>query len=425
MRNTKSNSTSISLTSSPGELSSEKSVMRTIAFWLSLVLIFMIPWEKMVSFEGLGTMSKAAGMLVAAFWVLTVVVTGEFRKPHPFHVAVYLFVFWNVISVFWSLDVDLTIDRIQTYFQLAILTFILWDLYTTPVALKAGLQAYVLGAYVAIGSTVVNYMAANKAVYNRYAATGFDANDIGVTLALGIPVAWHLALSGGNGKMAQVLKLVNYAYLPAATLAILMTASRGSLIAALPAFLFILGSFSRLKLFPRVLIFAALVVALFALQPLVPQSSLDRLATTGTSIAEADLNDRVEIWRQGLAVYSEHPLLGVGSGAFRTVVESDKVAHNAYLSVLVEVGLTGFILFVIILTITVYQAARHPIWNSYLWFTVLLVWAVGVFSLTWEYRKPTWLFLSLVVVSAALSVRRDESLPVSEVPGKLNVISNG
>lgn len=389
--------------------------MRTVAFRLSLILIFVTAWENMVLFEGLGTVSRATGFLVAAFWAFTIVVTGRFRKPDLFHVAVCLFMLWNVMSAFWSLDVEETVVRIQTLFQLLVLVWILWDLYTTPAALKAGLQAYVLGAYVSIGSTIVNYLMSKETSYLRYAAAGFDPNDLGVMLALGIPVAWHLALSDGNSTMTQVLRLVNYAYLPAATLAIMLTASRGALLAALPAFLFVIRSLTRLNLFPRVLISMALAAALFALQPLVPQSSFQRLGTIGTSITAGSLGDRVYIWQEGIVVFSEHPLSGIGSGAFRAAVESGTVAHNVFLSVLAEVGIVGFVLFVLILAMTIYQAMHQPKWDARFWLTILLVWALGAFSLTWEHRKPTWLFLGLAAVSAGLSVRRDEAVHALKV----------
>ena len=400
--------------------------MRTIAYWLSLVLIFMIPWENVNSLGSTeATWARAVGLLVGAFWVFTVIVTGEFRNPHPFHLAVYLFLLWNVISAFWSVDVDRTVDRIQTYLQLAVLVFILWDLYTTPAALKAGLQAYVLGAYVAIGSTVANYLAGAQESYLRYSATGFNANDLGLTLALGIPVAWYLALSECDSKKDQLLRLVNYAYLPAATLAILLTASRGSLVAAIPGYFYVIASLPRLKLLPRVFVFVALVGALFALQPLVPQATLQRLATTGTQIAEADLGGRVDIWAQGLAVFSEHPLFGIGSGAFRAAVKSGKTPHNSFISVLVDVGMIGLVLFVVILAMAVSPIMRQPKWISRFWLSVLLVLALGNFVHNWEAEKPTWLFLGLVIVSASQSVQRDESLPVSEFPGKLKVIVKG
>jgi hypothetical protein len=54
--------------------------MRRVAIWLSLVLIFAIPWENMVLIGGLGTLGKALGILVAAFWVITVISTGRLRN---------------------------------------------------------------------------------------------------------------------------------------------------------------------------------------------------------------------------------------------------------------------------------------------------------------------------------------------------------
>jgi len=200
------------------------------------------------------TGARIVGLLVAALWVGTVVFTGKFRKPHLFHLAVYAYLIWNAMSLFWTVDLDLTVTRLRTYFQLAAMVLILWDLYKTSPALNAGLQAYVLGAYVAIGGTVVNYLIDGDQGARRFAATGFDANNLGVILALGIPMAWYLAISENNSKRAYLSKSLNYAYLPAALLAILLTASRGTLIAILPAFVFVIWSlrrFSFIQLYQR------------------------------------------------------------------------------------------------------------------------------------------------------------------------------
>jgi hypothetical protein len=40
---------------------------------------------------------------------------------------------------------------------------------------------------------------------------------------------------------------------------------------------------------------------------------------------------------------------------------------------------------------------------------VLLVWAIGASTLTWEHRKTTWLFLTFVVAAAATGAGRDRS----------------
>jgi O-antigen ligase len=386
--------------------------MRTFSFWLSLIVIFMIPWQNMdmINIGHPVTVIRIVVFLVTVFWVATVIVTGRFRKPHPFHAAVYLYVLWNVVSAFWSFDVGKTVERILIYSQLVSLVWILWDLYRSPAALKAGLQAYVLGAYVPIGGTVLNYLTSKEAAIIRYAASGTDSNELSLVLALGIPVAWHLALSEGNSKKTHLLRLVNYAYILAATFAILLTASRGSFLATLPAFLFVLGSLTRLKLFQRALILAALIGALFVLLPLVPQSSFQRLGTIGPSIAEWHMGGRGDVWLAGIAAFPEHPLLGVGSGAFHTVVKTGASAHNVFLSALVEVGLIGFVLFVFILAIVVCQAVHQPKWDARLWLTILLVWAIGASAVSWDRTNQTWLFLGLAVVSAGLPGRRDEAV---------------
>ena len=391
--------------------------MRTVAFWLSLMMIFMISWEDMIHIGDL-TLARVTGLFVAVFWILTVLVTGTFRKPHPFHLAIALFVLWNMVSVFWSADIDRTVARVLTYIQLAGLVLILWDLYASSAAVKTGLQAYVLGTYVAAGATIANYRVGRELFIGRYAATGFNVNDLGLTLALGIPVAWYLAVSKDDSKTTQRLRLANFAYIPIAVLAILLTASRGSLIAILPAILLVVASLPRLRLFQGVLILVALIGALFVIQPLVPQASLERLATTGSSIANVDLGGRVNIWRQGIAAFSDHPLIGIGSGAFRSAVDSGMSSHNSYLTAMVEGGLIGFILLAIVAGIAVYQAIRHPKWDARFWLTILLVLALGNLVHSWVDRKATWLFLSLVVVSANLSIRQIQSRLPSEYLAK-------
>jgi O-antigen ligase len=91
---------------------------------------------------------------------------------------------------------------------------------------------------------------------------------------------------------------------------------------------------------------------------------------------------------------------------FRSVNIENKVAHNSFISVLVELGVIGFALFVLILTIAMIEAARQTKWHSRFWVSVLVTWVIAASTLTLEYRKPTWLFLSLVVASAALNSRQ-------------------
>lgn len=406
---------------SSGELASEKSVLRTIAFWLSLVVIFKIPSEGVIYTDVGPMVSMGLGLGAMLFWVATVVVTGRLRKLPLIHLMIYLFFLWNVLSIFWSVDIEGTLFYIRTYLQMIVMFMMLWDLYTTPSRLKAGLQAYVLGAYVSIGSLISNYMAGEQFAYLRYAATDSNPAVLALTLALGIPVAWHLAVSGSKSRMTQLMKLVNYAYVPAAVVAILISASRGAAVASLPVFWLILASVRRLKFFQRILIFAAVVGIFLVLFPLVPQAGLDRVLSTGVAITEGDLTGRLEIWRQGIVAFAEHPIFGTGSGTFTTAIatpDSRLGAHNVFLSILVQVGIIGFALFAIILVLSFCYAKQQPKWDARFWLTLLTIWTVGNLSLNLEHTKVTWLFLGLVTASAGLSVLRDEFVMPSELSAK-------
>jgi O-antigen ligase len=309
-----------------------------------------------------------------------------------------------------------------------LLVFILWDLYTTRSALLAGLQAYILGAYVAVGSAVYNYFTGKVYYtnYQRFSPGETNPDGFGFIMALGIPVAWYLAGSMHKSGAGRFLRFVNYVYIPAALLGIALSGTRTALLASVVGMAFGLASLTRLRLIARIAIFLLLASVILVLLPYVQTlKSFQRLGTTGTELTSGDLNNRTNNWREGLASFEEHPLLGVGTNMYRSVnsLATDnqgKVSHNSYLSVLVELGLIGFIFFSIILGITIAQAWRQPKWQSWFWLTVLAVWGIGAFTLTWEARKSTWLFLSFAVVSAALTDKREEPVFTAkrlETPG--------
>jgi len=66
----------------------------------------------------------------------------------------------------------------------------------------------------------------------------------------------------------------------------------------------------------------------------------------------------------------------------------------------------------------VYQAMDQPKWAARLWLTILMIWGIGASFLHLEDNKQTWLFLSMVIVSAGVSVQTDESRLHSKFPVK-------
>ena len=379
--------------------------MRKVVYWLSLVLIFTIPWEGAFHLPGLGTAATVMGLVVGACWLVTIVITGRTRGPVTYLLALGAFVAWIALTTFWSADPAESMGAVLLWLQSLMLVFILWDLYRTKAALLAGLQAYVFGAYTAVFGAVLNFVSSNAFYSNqdRYSLGDTNPDGYGFIVALGIPVACYLAASAETPK---VFRFLDYGYLPVAFLGIALSGTRTASVGAALALLYGLATLTRLRLFTRIAVVVLLAAALLALLPIVqPLSSFQRLGTTGTEVTEGDLNGRTAQWRQGIDAFMDHPVLGVGTDMYRSINTLGKVAHNSYLSVLVELGLVGFVLFATILWIVVSEALRLPRWDRNFWMTVLSVWAIGASTLTWEHRKTTWLFLTFVVAAAAAAGR--------------------
>jgi O-antigen ligase len=271
------------------------------------------------------------------------------------------------------------------------------------------MQVYILGGYVAIISTVINYLAGRQiSEYSggRYAGAGVNAVDLALTLALGLPIAWHLAVHIGYSAKNQFTKMINFAYIPTALFAIILTGSRTAIFVTIPTFIYLFVTFNWLKPLVRLLIFIFLLVSMLILQHYIPQTAISRLATTASSIYSGDFGGRVQIWRDSLLIFQEYPILGIGSGALSSPTALGAAAHNTYLSILTELGVIGFIIFIILLGVVLKRATVQEKQYAQLWITVLAIWAIGVLSLTWEYRKTTWLILSLVIIGSELYKRQ-------------------
>lgn len=387
--------------------------MKHLAYLLSLALIFVIPWENSVEIPSIGTISRLIGLLTAVTWTLAVVVEGNLRRLGLFHGLVTAFVAWSALSLFWSVDPPATVRIVWTLVQLLVLVYVLWDVYATPAKIRAGLQAYVLGAYVAVGGIVINLLLGRGSATNRYTMEGFNADTAGLLLAIGMPIAWSLGLLQTREHRGGLLRWLNLVYMPLAFLGIALTATRTALIATLPAILFAIASLARLSPRRRLFISLLAVAGVMAIVPLIPQTSVERFLTTGSEISTGALGGRGHIWITGLRTYAQHPVLGVGAGAFKAAVGIGKVAHNTFVSILVEQGIVGITLFLGIVGVAVVQALKHPPWGTRFWMTLLLIWALGASSLTWETRKVTWLVLTLTAASGAthLRSRRRESGP--------------
>jgi O-antigen ligase len=153
-----------------------------------------------------------------------------------------------------------------------------------------------------------------------------------------------------------------------------------------------------------------------ALLPFIPQSVISRIGTVGDSISKADLGGRVAMWRSSIAVLVQHPIFGVGSGAVDRMIGG--AVHNTFISVFTETGFIGLVFFLCILGLVIYRIAMLPKRISALWLIIFLTWLIGVISLSWEFRKLTWIILSFIIIHGSIEVQ------AAEHEGNINTSGN-
>jgi O-antigen ligase len=398
--------------------------LRSVSIWLSLLFVFSVPWENAIELGVLGRGSKVLGYLTFLVWGLAALAHRRLRKPDGFQQAYFLFLIWNGFTLYWSVDPEATFSAFKTYAEMFGLLLLFWDLYDREVLVKAALQAYVLGAFVAAGSIIVNYLTAPPVRYplhERISALGYQVDGIALIVAIAGPAAWFLAAGPEAGERPALARILNYAYIPVGVVALAMTGTRGATLASIPTAVLVVWSFRKLSAGKRVMAVAALVAAIVTVVQIAPVGGLNRIGTAATLTQgnEGALSGRWSIWVESSQVFMERPVQGVGTDGHRAAIahlrtqrsaykKAEKEAHNTYISILVETGLVGFGLFACVLACLYKRVRSRSGWDLHYWTAQVAVVAIGAMSLSLEDSKAVWIMTSLAVASAA-AVRTQES----------------
>ena len=375
--------------------------------WFLLVLfVFTIPWEKSVWVPSIGSIAHFVGLAAFVAWVLASIRRLDLRRPNAALFLAVAFVLWSALTYHWSYDRAATRLRVLTLAELLAMLWLIWDLCRGSERQLQLIGAYVSGCVAASFMAFWRYFHHSQTYYLRYAARGFDPNDFGLILAIAVPMALWLGLhSRAWGRWFWLLSVA------VMISAVLLTASRAATIATFVAMLFPVFTWRRADWAYRIataVIAAGLALSLVRFAP-APQRQ--RIATVGTEIVSGTLHNRTRIWKAGFRALRRRPVRGVGSGAYPKAVEPwlgkpgvpgfQYVAHNTFLSVLVECGAVGFAIWSLLLAVLAFFVWSLPSPERALWAVIAAVWAVGVSTLTWEHYKATWLIMALIMTAWA------------------------
>lgn len=371
--------------------------MRRFTFCLLCIFVFTIPWENSLMIDSVGTISKLCGIVLAVFGIYTIILKMMFRPPTKAHILIILFIMWAALSFYWSIDQQLTIDKLLSFIQLCAMVCFIWIFAPKVKDLDRLMLAFVLGGLLSCLLTVYNFIF-NSDVFNetyRYSANNFNPNHLGIIIALSIVMSMQIEPKN------VIMKLINFIYKPLAIFTVIITGSRTAavIMASTMLMMFLLSNKKRFG--QRILLVIILLISASIFFRYIPTLTLDRIFSTGIEITQGDLNGRLEIWSAAFQVFKDNSIIGVGFGAFDVsvvAITTDIIAaHNSFISVLVELGLIGLIIFIaLLLLLIIYIFGIDTMYKKTMGI-LLLGWCLASSTGSWEHRKVTWFIFALII----------------------------
>ena len=249
------------------------------------------------------------------------------------------------------------LDSVSDLVKMAIVFFFIVNCANTERRLRGVIWTIVIGGLLPAVGTLHNYLQGNI-VEGRTAWVGIFANpnEVAYSLVILLPLAAFLA--AGLGLLPRLallgIALVNVA-------AILVTFSRGGLV----GLVVVMGFYAWRK---RSIVLQGLMVALILAGVVLAGRFWSRGEGFQNLSQDNSFQERLATSQVGLAMFEDHPLLGVGLGCSVIAwplyapeglyTRGALVTHNTFVQALGETGVIGFIPFVLFIGFGLYHARK-------------------------------------------------------------------
>jgi len=386
--------------------------MANLTRFLLILYLFTVSWDT-VPLPLIGSVSRAAGLAAIAAAIATKAMNGRLRRPDAVLMCAIAFSVWSVLSLLWTIAYQDTVTRAITYAQLVGSVWLMREFVRTREQVEPLIAAFCLGLFVPLIDLLINFAtgAAIGQGSTRFSGAELNADVLGLSLALGLPIAWHMILDRRG-----ILRAMFVVYFGVTPLALLLTGTRGAFLASIVAFTFVpLTVFRhsfRMFAFTGTLVTVAITAAILV----VPRSNVERIFSISDEIMNGGtMTGRTNLWKLGLERFPERPFIGFGAGSYGAVLEpsvryENPHSHNVAIGLLVEEGIIGLGMFAALLAACAWAVIVSPRGQRALWGVLLLTWCVSAMSINLEQVKLTWVLFGFIAVQKGLVPPTTETL---------------
>jgi O-antigen ligase len=402
-------------------------VMNYCVFMLLGVFIFCTPFPYTTAITNI---SFYLAIVMALF--LMIINPGAFTFKTPFTYPLILFFLWSLLSIFWALNVENTINDVRGHLlNYIILYFLLINFFHSRKRLDALAWIIVLSAaLLSVTGMVYYYIILGNPIESYRFGLGKDANvftdlhnnlvgTLNVTAIL-FCLYFFPRSSSRNRRIVIILCAL------ASVVAVILTQSRGTL----AAFIIAGGTLLLIRKKKLLPVFLIAIIILFFLTPF--KNRLDTFT----------LKERYKINYLACEILKDYPLTGIGFGelTFRDNINKEAYVnklperdrpyqimgpHNWLLDIAVRVGLIGLILFSATLFVfvkTCWKTIRHAkdegIRNRgvYVAIAFLAYFVMGLVEPLFTFTAPAMMFYIFLGMITILSSLNHEARAITGLP---------
>jgi O-antigen ligase len=312
---------------------------------------FFMPFDSISSLTGsekITTLTKVFGILTILVLILKGTFERKFRKPHPVSLWWLLFIFYGILTIVWADKTDLAIGQVPTAVGLLLL-------YLVTTTYRADREDYeTLKWAILLGGVSASSLAIHGFIngFNEFGratlifgGTAMNPNTLSFYMLLPLSICIEKYLKHTDKKTKGLFLALCAVIL----FCIIISGSRANMTAAgIILIVFIYSGKRRLGLSVGLLMIGIILIQFI---PEIFYSRWEKAMSTGGS-------GRLDIWYTGWKALEKYWLFGIGLLNFPIAYTEfasyapnfqgiNRDAHNIFLAVAVELGILGFILFVL------------------------------------------------------------------------------
>ncbi len=332
------------------------------AFWAENSLGF-----KLTDIPGLSLFNLSFYLLILA-WAYSIVFKVRLFRSNPVNFYLVILIFYVILSIAFKIlleeipgiSLKSEIIALKIWANPFLIFFIIFNIIDEEKTCQRSLQALIILLFItAISTPLISLKVIDIGTtyffYQGRAAGFAEPNQYAGYLVLFIPLVLTYVLF----EKRLIFRTASIILLAVTFLALFTTGSRGGIFSFLAAMLFHLFILNRKNMIKLPTLIATIfivclvgAISIAAAPSAVKETVYDRLDPRKSESIEDYTAGRLKTLRNGIKLFVQKPIVGYGQKTFTYLMEKrfgmHIAAHNQYLNYLVQFGLIGFSLFIIL-----------------------------------------------------------------------------